>query len=77
MCREEFDELDSKKYSADSSYASAVHIATKLSYCLEWEGIDKAKVENWQDVAIQILAEAVNNQSDLFKKNRLIFLFIS
>lgn len=68
LCICEFNEKNSKKYNADSSYASAVHISAKLSYCMEAEGIDKTKADNWVDKAIQLLAFAVENESKLYKK---------
>lgn len=66
LCREEFDFADTNKYDADSSYASAVSISMKLSYCIEYMMTSEAGVKNNND-GIQILSEAIIKNSDLYK----------
>lgn len=68
LCLEEFNGINGKKYNADSSYASAVHISSKLSYCMEYSGKKKSDIDNWQDVALEILAESIEKENELFEK---------
>lgn len=68
LCREEFDGINTRKYNADSSYASAVHISAKLSYCLQYAGRDKSETDDWKYEALQILTHAVKEESELYKK---------
>lgn len=66
LCKEEFDVIDTQKYNADSSYACAVHISSKLSYCLQYNGV--RKTDNWESAALNLLADAVKNDDKLYKK---------
>lgn len=66
LCKEEFDETDSDSYNADSSYASAVHISSKLSYCLQYSGL--SKTDNWREDALKILSDSVKEENELYKK---------
>lgn len=68
LCKDEFDTMDALTYDADSSYASAVHITSKLSYCLEYEKIKKDKTDLWKETAMKVLSEATVKENRLYKK---------
>lgn len=68
LCKEEFDLYNSKTYNADSSYANAVHISAKLSYCLEYQGFNKQENSCWKYNAMELLSEATIKNSELYKK---------
>ncbi len=67
LCREEFDFVNTNQYDADSSYASAVSISTKLSYCIEYMKTSNVEGKNSENDAIQILSDAIIKNSHLYQ----------
>lgn len=62
-CKMEFATEKSERYDADSSYASAVHIPYKLSFCKKYSRKDESSEDG-----LKILAEAIKEQNRLFNK---------
>lgn len=68
MCNEEFEIINSDKYDADSSYASAVSISSKLAYCLEYSKENGLDTEYNGNKAVSILTTAIAQNNDLYKQ---------
>lgn len=68
MCNEEFEIINSDKYDADSSYASAVSISSKLAYCLEYAKESGLDTEYNGNEAVSILTTAIARNNDLYKQ---------
>lgn len=68
MCNEEFEIINSDKYDADSSYASAVSISSKLAYCLEYSKENGLDMEYNGNKAVSILTTAIAQNNDLYKQ---------
>lgn len=65
-CKNEFHFPQSKSYNADASYASAVHIFSKLAYCLAYHHVECTDAEEREEKGLELLAQAIEKQSELF-----------
>lgn len=66
--RKEFEMNDSREYDADSSYASAVHISSKLAFCLDYYQVELRDFEERTEKAIELLAESIEKKNELYDK---------